>query len=190
MWNTLERWLILTSVLINLVPSLRQTPSTELTFTFLFQLNNKLAINIVSILYTSICLNKVLYVVSLIVIAEICGKLSLIMKPGICLKKLEFVREPSSSMLYDDRPMNNFWIFRAFPYNNNQILHFCVRCGEHVCSCPLMAWYSCMPVCVDVQLADVELWTKTAAVRHLACCVNTCCCPSRTTWASHREGCA
>lgn len=132
MWNTLERWLILTSVLINLVPSLRQTPSTELTFTFLFQLNNKLAINIVSILYTSICLNKVLYVVSLIVIGWNLTKLSLIMKPGICLNKLEFVREPSSSMLYDDRPMNNFWIFRAFPYNNNQILHFCVRCGEHV----------------------------------------------------------
>ena len=85
MWNTLERCHdYLTSVLINLVPSLRQTPSTELTFTFLFQLNNKLAINIVSILYTSICLNKVLYVVSLIVIAEICRKLSLIMKPGIC----------------------------------------------------------------------------------------------------------
>ena len=44
--------------------------------------------------------------------------------------------------------MNNFWIFRAFPYNNNQILHFCVR---GTCFALVHSWLG-IRVCLSVSM--------------------------------------
>lgn len=46
--------------------------------------------------------------------------------------------------------MNNFWIFRAFPYNNNQILHICVRCGG-TCFALVHSWLG-IRVCLSVSM--------------------------------------
>ena len=57
--------------------------------------------------------------------------------------------------------MNNFWIFRAFPYNNNQILHICVRCGG-TCFALVHSWLG-IRVCLSMSM--FSLLTSSCAQR-------------------------
>ena len=127
----------------------------------------------------------------LLVSLSIVTKLSLkLYKIVINRDLLEFAGICSSfliGMLYDDHRENNFWIFSAFPYNTNLILHFC-DWVVHVCVCTLMVCIRvlCLHVSMIDQLADVERCARRpqpAAVRCTSSCVLSyaCCYSSRTT---------